>query len=182
METYIALLRGINVAGQKKIKMIDLKSLFESIGCTTVTTYIQSGNVIFAYKKTTTNTLSNLISKEIMKQFGFEVPVLVLTPEILTSIYKNNPFTQKIENEEIEDKKMYFTLLTSPPDPTATKELMATDYGVEQFVITDNVVYFYAANGYGKTKLSNNFFEKKLKSQATTRNLKTVIKILQISS
>lgn len=182
MNTYIALLRGINVAGQKKIKMANLKALFEGLGFTAVTTYIQSGNVIFKSTKTTPEVLMELISKEIMKQFGFDVPVLIITPEVLATIYKNNPFAQKIENKEMEDKKMYFTLLASPPDSIATKELMATNYEVEQFSITDKVVYFYAANGYGNTKLSNNFFEKKLKSQATTRNLKTVIKVLEISN
>ena len=181
MITYIALLRGINVSGQKIIKMADLKVKLQNIGLTSVTTYIQSGNVIFKYKSDSTKAVSQLIKKEILKQYGFEVPVLVLTPEILASIYKNNPFAKRLEAEEIENKKMFFTLLSDTPDMVAVKELTSGSYKPEEFVITDQVVYFYAANGYARTKLTTNFFEKRLQSIATTRNLKTVIKLLELS-
>ncbi len=182
MKTYIALLRGINVSGQKSIKMAVLKTMFENIGFSSVTTYIQSGNIVFKSNQTDTVTLSGVIKKEIAKHFGFDVPVLVLTPETLTAIYNNNPFAERIEKNVIEDKKMYFTLLSSAPDTTLTTELSSYASKEEAFVITDKVVYFYAANGYGKTKLNNNFFEKKLKCSATTRNLKTVIKLLELSN
>ncbi len=181
MKTYIALLRGINVGGQKKIIMVELKNMFETLGFLSVTTYIQSGNIVFQSDRMDTNTLSVLIHNEIQKCFGFEVPVLVITPEALNDIYKNNPFLPRLESNEIEDKKMYFTLLSAPPDIEAVKELTANDYGEEEFVVTAKVVYFFAANGYGRTKLNNNFFEKKLKCSATTRNLKTVIKLLELS-
>ncbi len=181
MKTYIALLRGINVSGQKKIKMADLKTMLEGIGFRSVTTYIQSGNVVFESNEENTNILSDLIKKGIEERFGFDVPVLVLTYKILASIYQDNPFSKRIEKEEIEEKKMYFTLLSTPPDPDAIAELTAKDYKAEEFVITKSVVYFYAANGYGRTKLNNNFFEKKLKCSATTRNLKTVTKLLELS-
>ncbi|MEW7290095.1 DUF1697 domain-containing protein [Aquimarina sp. 2304DJ70-9] len=181
MKTYIALLRGINVSGQKKIKMIDLKGMLEDLGLTSVTTYIQSGNIVFKSKNTNTQILSDQIKKGISTKFGFDVPVLLLTPETLKDIYQKNTFSEGLLNGEIEDKKMYFTLLSASPDQEAVVELMAKDYEEEKFKITDKVVYFYAAKGYGKTKLTNNFFEKKLKCNATTRNLKTVIKLLELS-
>ncbi|WP_164914122.1 DUF1697 domain-containing protein [Aquimarina sediminis] len=181
MKTYIALLRGINVSGQKVIKMADLKDKLQNIGLTSVTTYIQSGNIIFKYNNDSTKTVSQLIKKEILKQYGFEVPVLVLTPEILVSIYKNNPFAKRLETEELEEKKMFFTLLSDAPDMAAIKELSSDLYKPEEFIITNRVVYFYAANGYARTKLTTNFFEKKLHSIATTRNLKTMIKLLELS-
>ncbi len=182
MKTYIALLRGINVSGQKKIIMTDLKTMFEELGCISVRTYIQSGNVIFRDEKDT-ETLTNMIKKEILTQFGFDVPVLVLTREALTSIYKNNPFLKRLKTKEIEEKKMYFTLLSKTPDVKNIEDLKETTSRSEneEFVITQDAVYFYAANGYGRTKLSNNFFEKKLKSTATTRNLKTINKLLELS-
>ncbi|GAA4275556.1 DUF1697 domain-containing protein [Aquimarina mytili] len=181
MKIYIALLRGINVSGQKKIKMIDLKAMLEGLRLTSVTTYIQSGNIVFKSEKKDTQILSDLIKNGISTRFGFDVPVLVLTPEILTNIYEENPFSDGLLSGEIEDKKMYFTLLSNPPDANAVAELMAKDFKEERFEITSKVVYFYAANGYGKTKLTNNFFEKKLKCDATTRNCKTVIKLLELS-
>lgn len=181
MKMYIALLRGVNVSGQKKIKMTALKAMFESLGFVSVTTYIQSGNVVFKSKKEDTIQIGNLITQGILKTFGYEVPVLVLTHEILKSIYQENPFLERITSSKIEEKKMYFTLLSYPPDTQAVEELEAASCDEEEFVITDKVVYFYAANGYGKTKLNNNFFEKKLKCNATTRNLRTVIKLLELS-
>ncbi len=182
MKTYIALLRGINVSGQKKIKMADLKLMFENLGFTSVSTYIQSGNVIFKSDKKETEIQRDIIKKEILKQFGFDVPVLILTSEIVTTIHQDNPFNERIEQGEIEDTKMYFTLLASAPDPEAIKTLESDNYGKEEFKITPNVVYFFAANGYGKTKLNNNFFEKKLGCNATTRNFKTIIKLLELSN
>ncbi len=182
MKIYIALLRGINVSGQKKIKMADLKVMFESLGFESVTTYIQSGNVVFKSGKDDPVLIGDTIKQGILKTFGYEVPVLVLTHEILTSIYQENPFLERLANEEIEEKKMYFTLLSNVPDISAVKELTSTSYGNEEFVITQKVVYFFAAHGYGRTKLHNNFFEKKLKCSATTRNLKTVIKLLELSN
>jgi uncharacterized protein (DUF1697 family) len=181
MKTYIALLRGINVAGQKKIKMSALKIMFEGLGCTSVTTYIQSGNIIFKYNIIDIEKLRNLIKKAIFTQFGFDVPVLVFTLETVQSIHDNNPFSERLKNGEIEEKYIFFTLLANEPDMMAVKELMSNSYGTEEFVINSKVVYFFAANGYGKTKLNNNFFERKLKSIATTRNLKTIVNILKFS-
>ncbi|WP_109302442.1 DUF1697 domain-containing protein [Aquimarina sp. AU474] len=181
MQTYIALLRGINVGGHNKIKMADLKVMFEKLNLTQVTTYIQSGNIIFQGNQKNTEELSELIKNGIKKRFDFNVPVLVLTREVLKLIYDNNPFLEQLSKEELEDKKMFFTLLSSEPDSLGVEELNANTYGEEQFLITDKAVYLYAANGCRNSKLSNNFFEKKLKSTATTRNLKTIIKLLELS-
>lgn len=181
MKTYIALLRGINVSGQKKILMADLKSMFEDLGCSSVVTYIQSGNVIFKTEEKEIKDISALIKKEILNAFGFDVPVLVLTRKDLVSIYDDNPYLDRIKTEEMEENKMYFTLLSTTPNPNGVQELLSDSYTPEEFTIINKTVYFYAANGYGRTKLNNNFFEKKLTSVATTRNLKTVIKLLDLS-
>lgn len=182
MDTYIALLRGINVSGQKKIKMVALKAVFENLGFTSITTYIQSGNVVFQSTLDDVKDIKETIHKGIETNFGHDVPVLVLKTNTLFGIVKNNPFDERIKKGEIEEKKMYFTLLFSKPDSTNTRVLEEVLKGDEEFVITENAVYFFAANGYGKTKLSNNFFEKKLQCNATTRNLKTIVNLLELSS
>jgi len=181
METYIALLRGINVSGQKKIKMVDLKVMFENIGFNSVITYIQSGNVIFESNKMDTKEISDTIENGIRAHFGYDVPVFIIAPKTLLMIYNNNPYTYLIEQEKLEGKKMYFTLLSGRPDISKVTEISKFCSEGEDFTITDKAVYFYAANGYGKTKLNNNFFEKKLNCTATTRNLKTVMKLLELS-
>jgi len=180
MQTYIGLLRGINVSGQKKIKMADLKIMFEDLGFTSVITYIQSGNVFFKSEEKELEVIEDVIKKGIANTFGYDVPVLILTSETIQTIYKENPYLDRINNGEIEDKKMYFTLFSTSPDQEKIDVLQQQSYGEEEFIITSKVVYFFAANGYGKTKLTNNFFEKKLGVNATTRNLKTMVALLKI--
>jgi len=182
MGQYITLLRGINVSGQKKIKMADLKVLMETNGLNNVITYIQSGNLIFNTTIKDIPSINSLIHNAILEHYGFEVTVLTLTRAVLNAIFLNNPYLSRIEDGEIEEKKMFFTLLSSIPDPELIKELNSVLYTPEEFDIAPNVVYFFAANGYGKTKLHNNFFERKLKCKASTRNLRTLQKLLELSA
>ncbi|MBW1297491.1 DUF1697 domain-containing protein [Aquimarina litoralis] len=181
MNTYIALLRGINVGGHNKIKMAELKSALLSVGFESVTTYIQSGNIIFKDISEDIDMLEEKMHKTIQDTFGLDVPVLVIRDSLLQEILNNNPFAERLKNNEIEDKKMYFMLLCNAPDEAATLELHNLSFDPEEFKITPYVIYLFAANGYGKTKLHNNFFERKLKCQATTRNLKTLNKLLELS-
>lgn len=182
METYIALLRGINVSGHKKIKMAALKEMFESMGFNKVTTYIQSGNVVFKSQLTSPHILSKKIKSELLTAFGYEIEVIVFTARDLEAIYTNNPFLKAIAANEKEEKKMYFTFLLNKVDKELEANFTLTYANIEEFEITDKVLYFYVENGYGKTKLSTNFVEKKLKAIASTRNLKTMLKLIEISS
>lgn len=182
MNTYIALLRGINVGGHKKIKMADLKEVLRKLEFRDVVTYIQSGNIVFKDPSENIDALETKIKAAIKKHFDFDVPVLIITHNTLQEILQNNPYAKRLEKGEIEDKKMYFMLLCDQPDPIAVSELSKVSFEPEEFLITKNAIYLFAANNYGKTKLHSNFFEKKLKCQGTTRNLKTLTKLLELSS
>ena len=176
MKTYIALLRGINVSGQKKIPMAELRELLTNYNLKEVQTYIQSGNVIFKSLERDIQKLELKIHEAIKAHFGFEVPVLVKTPEDLQHIFDNCPFP--------EDKKTnsYFTLLYSVPDKDLIDDVSKITYPNETFVITNDCIYFHCSTGYGKAKYSNNFFERKLKTTATARNYKTMVKLLAMMS
>ena len=174
MPLFISLLRGINVSGQKMIKMADLKVLYEQLGFTKVQTYIQSGNVVFESQKKNITVLEQLIFNKIQTHYGFEVPNLILAPKELEEALKNNPF-QKYE-------KMYFTFLNELPRKENIKAITNIYFNNEFFEINQKVVYFYCPNGYGNAKMNNNFFENKLKVIATTRNLNTVKKLLEMAS
>ncbi len=176
MKTYIALLRGINVSGQKKIPMAELRELLSNIGLESVQTYIQSGNVIFKALEKETQKLELKIHEAIKTHFGFEVPILVKRPQDLQEVFDNCPFP--------EEKKVnsYFTLLYAIPDKDLIAEASKISHPNEEFVITDNCIYFHCSTGYGKAKYSNNFFERKLKTTATARNYKTMVKLLELSS
>lgn len=179
METHIALLRGINVSGQKKIIMADLKVLFEQLGFHNIITYIQSGNVVFKSNKMVHYDLEEKIKQGISETFGFEVPVLVLTKKALEKITETNPF---INEQEIEREKIYYVLLKESPDQLLANALQKETHSNEKFEITNTCVYLACLMGYGKSKCNNNFFEKKLKVSATTRNHKTIEKLLALAS
>lgn len=180
MGTYIALLRGINVTGHNKIKMTELKQLFIDSGFREVVTYIQSGNVIFQSEQSDISKIEQSIIKVIEKHFGYSIKVLVVTKSHLAAIFNSNPF---IERENIDLTKLYVTLLSNQPEIDGIEqieELLATND--DAFEVIDKSVYLYCPNGYGRTKLNNNLFEKKLNSSATTRNWKTITKLIELSN
>ena len=174
MNRYIALLRGINVGGQKKIPMAELRELLSKSGLKNVQTYIQSGNVIFESSEKDTQKLELDIHYSIKKKFGFEVPILVKTPEELLQIFDDCPFSEEIKMNS------YFMLLFAIPDKNLVEEVAKMSYTDEEFVIMNTCIYFHSSIGYGRTKFNNNFFERKLKTVATARNYKTMVKLLSL--
>ncbi len=173
MPTYISILRGINVSGQKKIKMVDLKKLYENLGFKNVETYIQSGNVIFQSNEVDEKKLEQLIFDGIQKLYEFEVPNLVLTAIEIETALQNNPF------KDIE--MMYLTFLAEKPAKENIEKLYTYHFDEEYYKLIDKVVYFHCPNGAGRAKMINNFFENKLKVMATSRNLKTTKKLLEMA-
>ena len=173
MKKRIAFLRGINVGGQKKIKMAELRDQLTEAGLIDVATYIQSGNIIFKSDSIDFEKLASTIEKVILEKFGFEVPTLVLAPETLLAILDTNPFSVVAE-----EKNLYFALLYQPPKPEMMANLNPLDYPNERFSITKNCVYLNCLKGAGNAKLTNNLIERKLGVTATTRNLRTMLKML----
>jgi len=178
MHTYICLLRGINVSGQKKIKMADLKESLEKLNFKDVVTYIQSGNIVFKSEITSISELEKQIHDTILKDFGFDVPTLVKTPQQVSDAFEHNPF----EKDATKDPKLFYVVfLKNKPQAENIAHLKSYDYSPEAYVLKDKIIYFYAANGAGNAKMSNNFFENKLKVQATTRNWRTTLKLIELS-
>ena len=179
MEKYIALLRGINVSGQKKIIMSDLKKHFENGGFSNVETYIQSGNVTFSCNLKTVKEIEKKIELLIQSNYGFNVKVIVKTNKDLSETLKLNPFVDMIKNNS---EKLYFTFLFQKPGEENISNLSTIVFENEFYKIIDDVVYLYVPKGYGMSKLNNNFIESKLKVDATTRNWKTLIKLIEMSA
>jgi uncharacterized protein (DUF1697 family) len=178
METYISILRGINVSGQKKIKMSDLKAMYEELKFKDVISYIQSGNVIFkADKKLSSIDLSKKIEKKISEKYKFDVPVIIRTIAEMKKVLTVNPF---LRQKGIDIERLYVTFLADTAKKVELEKIEKLDYSPEKFIIIGRVVYLYCPIGYGKTKLSNNFFENKLKVTATTRNWNTVNKLVEM--
>ena len=180
MQTFISILRGINVSGQKKILMADLKKLYESLKFSEVKTYIQSGNVVFkSDSKISDIQLARKIEKAISAKYKFEVPVIIRTKEELEKILSQNSFTKE---KSIDLKKLHVTFLSETPDREKMEQIKEVDFSPDQFIIKGKEIYLHIPNSYGETKLSNKFFENKLKVSATTRNWNTVNKLLELAS
>ena len=180
MIKYISILRGINLGGHNKILMSDLKLLYESLYFTQVVTYIQSGNVIFEAKDNEDpSELAQKIEHAIAEKYSFTVPVIIRTVEEWAKIVSNNPF---LREEGIDLEKLHVTFLSDLPSDVPLDKIKTFDYPPDKFVIMDKNVYLYCPIDYGHTKLSNSFFESKLKVKATTRNWKTLNKLLELST
>jgi uncharacterized protein (DUF1697 family) len=179
MTTYISILRGINVSGQKLIKMDTLKKMYEKLNCDNVKTYVQSGNVIFSAKEKDTQELEKVISSQIEKEFGFDVPVIVLNVKTFETIIENNPFGK---GNLKETAFLHVTFLADNPSEFDKEKIVEKKQPSEEVAFTPNAVYLYCPNGYGKTKLNNNFLENKLKVKATTRNWKTTNELLKLAT
>ena len=178
MTTYISILRGINVGGHNPIKMEALRQLYTELGYSDIQSYIQSGNIIFRSALSDSHYLEKSIQEKIFEAFGWNVPVLVLSSEELKTTLVNNPF---VKDELKNPAFMHLTFLSGIPDKTNLEKIHAGYYLPDEFYISGKTIYLYCPSGYGNTKLSNTFFENKLKLSATTRNLKTSSVLLSMA-
>lgn len=170
---YIALLRGINISGQKIIKMADLRAILEKVGLSKVQTYIQSGNVIFESDESK-SVLTSLIINTIEKQYEFIVPTFIITPKELEKAISNNPYG------EVEGNKLYLTFLSDKANLDGMGAIHEKVHENEFLQLIENVMYFYCPDGAARSNITNNLIEKKLEVKATTRNWRTCDKLLNL--
>jgi uncharacterized protein (DUF1697 family) len=166
--------------------MPQLKGLYESLNLGNVVTYIQSGNVIFNCADQDPKPLAKSIEAEIERSFGSTVRVMLRDKNQFQQIVDSNPFSNQ-RNEDPE--KLHVTFLSDSLSKLALRNLPlpvdTTRYravNADEFLVYDTVVYLFCPNGYGRTKLSNSFFERKLSVSATTRNWKTVNALYEIAN
>lgn len=179
MKTYISILRGINVGGQRIIKMDALKQLYTDLGFAKVQTYIQSGNVIFQNAEAKPEELARLIAEKITEKFGFDVPVMVIVREEFEKIVLNNPFLKDTTKKDV--AHWHITFLSALPTPENLSKILPVSYLPDEFQVLGKAIYIYCPNSYSNSKLTNSFFETKLKVTATTRNWKTSKELLEIA-
>lgn len=160
MPTFIALIRGINVGGNKKLSMADLKAVCESLGYTNVRTLLNSGNVVFEAKKCK--------AADVEKALPIEARVILRTPAELKKAIARNPLKG-------EPNRVMIMFLEREPEGGFEWP------GPETFRLDGSHVYLYYPDGGGSSKLTNTLIERKLGVAGTTRNLNTVTKLLDLS-
>jgi uncharacterized protein (DUF1697 family) len=178
MNTFVALLRGINVSGQKLNKMKDLTTMFQDMGFKNVQTYIQSGNIVFDSELSDLTYLDTIISEQIKRTFGFDVPVLVRSPGYLEQILKKSPF-EKYEDFDL--KKCAYVFLKNTPEPDRIEDLQNRSYENERFMIENQCLYLYCMKGAGRAKLHTNEIERRLGVEATARNNNTLVRLVSMT-
>jgi uncharacterized protein (DUF1697 family) len=179
METFITFLRGINMTGHNSVKMTDLTLLYKNLGFTDAVTYIQSGNVIFTgYNNLTAPEIALMIEKAILERFNFIIPVMIRTVEEIRSFMSLNPF---LYEDNFDPSKMAVILLYEKATEQQIQKVAYIDYPPDKFKIEGKEIFLYCPNGFGRTKIYTNFFEKKMGVTGTARNWKTISAILDIT-
>ncbi|HXY45788.1 MAG TPA: DUF1697 domain-containing protein [Acidimicrobiales bacterium] len=182
MPAYVALLRGINLGGHNKVPMGELRALCRRLGLEDVATYIQSGNVVFSSPLDDRAQLTGEIESAIAAAFGFDVPVVLRSEAQLGGVLGSNPFLQAGREETV----LSVGFLAAEPEPARLGVLLAHPLaspppGGDEFVVRGQEVFLHHPNGYGRSKLTNSYFDRKLGTVVTVRNWRTVTTLWEMS-
>jgi uncharacterized protein (DUF1697 family) len=174
----VSMLRGVNVGPHHRIRMADLKVVYESLGLTDVETYIQSGNVVFRSAARTAGRVAERIEQAIERRFGFHAPVVVRSAAELRRVVERNPFAGR---SGIQPEKLAVTFLRCEPDVGAGARVQALPPAPEEARLDGCDLYVYFPNGMGRPKLSVAQLEKAVAVPGTARNWNTVRQLLEMA-
>jgi uncharacterized protein (DUF1697 family) len=172
----IALLRAVNVAGKNKIIMDELCKSLEDLEFTNISSYIQSGNIIFE-SANDNKTNRTLIKDQIKKTFDLDIEVSVLYRKKLECVIKNSAFL----DSDYDLKALYYCFLFDKSEINNIDDITAKATQDEEIILNEDMAYLYYPNGMGKSKITNNLIESKLKVSSTIRSHNTIVKLLELS-
>jgi uncharacterized protein (DUF1697 family) len=178
MPVLISMLRGVNLGPHNRIKMEDLRALYESLRFREPRTYVQSGNIVFRTKEKNATKLAQMIQEGIGKKFGFRPEVILRTIGELKQSLAANPFRTR---RGIEPSKLLITFLSAEPAPEAQADIRNLKVNREELHLIGRELYIYFPDGIGKSKVPWPSVEKLLKVTGTARNLNSVVKMLEIA-
>ncbi|MFJ3204593.1 DUF1697 domain-containing protein [Streptomyces sp. NPDC086989] len=176
---YAALLRGINVGGAKQVPMAELREVLTGLGHTGVQTYLQSGNAVFATTGKDPAALARELERAIEARFGFAVACLVVDGDYLRAVAEACPFPAA----ELEGRQLHATFLSEQPGEERFAAIDGPAYLPEEYRIGDRVVYLYAPDGLGRSKLAEALYRPAVFKgiDATTRNWNTVARLVELT-
>ena len=178
MTIFVAMLRSINVGGRNRVAMADLRAIADSLGYGDVSTYLQSGNLVFTGSGSPAE-VGRSIEQRIASELGLTVPVVVRTKVQLGRVLRDNPFALRV----LDPKTVHVTFLTDRADAQKVAQLQerAGQFGNDRFEVIGSNVYLHCPGGYGETKLNNSYLERRLGVTATTRNWRTVTTLAELA-
>jgi uncharacterized protein (DUF1697 family) len=171
----VALLRGINVGGNRIVPMKELAKMFADAGGAEVRTYIQSGNVIFEAPAGAAG-VADAVTAKVEKRFGFRVPVIIRTSRQLQQTIRGNPFLAA----GVDQKWLHVYFLAGTPSAGAIAALDPGRSAPDAFHVRGQEIYLHLPNGMARTKLTNAYFDSKLSTTCTARNWATVLKLSEM--
>jgi uncharacterized protein (DUF1697 family) len=177
-ERHVALLRGINVGGKNMLPMKELVGMFVVAGCRDVTTYIQSGNVVFSADAKVVAGLGSVIAARVEERFGLRIPVVLRTSAEMERVIRGNPFLLDGAGEE----SLHVCFLADLPSGDRVAGLDAGRSPPDAFAVVGREIYMRLVKGVSGTKLTNAYFDSKLKTVSTMRNWRTVLKLVEMMS
>jgi uncharacterized protein (DUF1697 family) len=171
---HVSLLRGINVGGHNLIPMARLRSIYDSIGCEDVTTYLQSGNVVYRRARAPERVAAE-VEAAIGEAFGYKIRVLDRTHASLDKIVASDPFPKA------DPARRLVLFLEAAPAPATAKEFGVVSSGRDEAILIGKEFHLHCPDGLGTTKLVGILSDKRLGVAATGRNWRTVTRLLELS-
>jgi uncharacterized protein (DUF1697 family) len=171
MNTLVSMIRGINVGGNRPIKMERLREIYAELGFAAVRTHLQSGNVVFESENPNADAHGVSIEQALRLKCRLEVDVGVRTARSFTAAFRANPLAGRPATDP---RFRHATFLIRPGGKPSLKGVDIPLGPGEAAVLAGTVVYLYCPNGYGATRINNALFERRLSARATTRNWQTV--------
>ena len=176
MTVFVALFSGINVGGNRIVKMVELKAFFEELGFGNVATYIQSGNVVFKAGDGDAVGLTTKLEKAFEERWGFRSRIMVRDAAWFDRLVAENPYPEVAGDHT----KLHAYTLERAPTDAEVAPLTERCTGPERFMVRDDVLYLHAPDGLGKSKFAE-VLPRVLKVPGTARNWRTVLALLEMA-
>jgi uncharacterized protein (DUF1697 family) len=176
-DTFIALLRGINVGGRNKIHMSELRSLCSDLGWVDVLSYIQSGNLVFKAKGAAASLEADL-ERAIADRFGLSIATVLRTAADWPSYVNGNPYPDASASEP---NRVMLALSKAAPKPDAVDKLRERATGGERIARVGDVLWLHFVAGMAKSKLTPVLLDRLVGSPVTMRNWRTVLKLHEMA-
>jgi uncharacterized protein (DUF1697 family) len=178
MPVFIAMLRGINIGPNKRMKMEKLRASCGALGFEKVKTFIQSGNLVFQAAKISSPVVSKKLEARIVSDFGFSADVIARTKDEMEMILKNNPL---LKEASLDPAKFHVVFLSEKPQAAALKKLESLTLAPDKVRHSGKEIYFYFPNGVSGSSLWKHPLDRLLSVTGTMRNWNTVNSLYEMA-
>ena len=175
---HVALLRGINVGGKNKLPMTTLAELFRREGAGEVTTFIQSGNVLFDAPRPRAAAIGACVARRLDEELALRVPIVLRSAAELAAVAAGNPFVGAGAAAD----ELHVMFLAAAPTPAQARALDPSRSPGDELALVGRDLYLRLPNGVGRSKLTNAYVDKTLGTVSTARNWRTVLKLAELAT